>query len=480
MGARTGEQFLAGLRDTRQIWLGGRRVADVTVDPALSGAARTMAGLFDLQHQEAATCLAPDPETGEPISVSHIVPRSAEDVRRRHGCLRRIAEHSVGIIGRSPDYLNVTFAGFAANPTLWSSQGNGQGCENLIAFQKLFRRRDFSMTHTIIHPTTDRAKGDTPLPGSDVSLHKVDETADSIVVRGSRILATLAPFSDEISVYPSHPIVPGAEAFALAFSIPMDTPGLKFLCRDSYTREGNAFDFPISRRFDEQDGFVIFDDVKIPKDRVFIDGNLEVYNRAMTTTWSPNICQQTCIRAHTKLQFAHELGARMAEAVNDKRPQTAEMLGEIWCMAEFARSAILASEAEAREYEDGAWFPDPRPLSALRATLPQWFPRVNEILQLIGSHNLLAVASSGMLAEPELRPFIDKYLPGAGDVSAEERSRIFRLGWDFTSSALANRIELYERFYLASGPRNLQNAHIRADRSEGARMVHRFLAEPFE
>jgi aromatic ring hydroxylase len=195
-----------------------------------------------------------------------MIPRSREDLERRHACLRRIAEHSVGIMGRSPDYLNVTFAGFAANPTLWSMNGNGQGAENLIAFQKEFRRRDLAMTHTIIHPTTDRALGDAPQPGSDISLHKVDETADAIVVRGARILATLAPFSDEISVYPSHPIAPGAEAFALAFSIPIDAPGLKFLCRDSFAREDNVFDFPISSRFDEQDGFVIFDDVRIPKE----------------------------------------------------------------------------------------------------------------------------------------------------------------------------------------------------------------------
>jgi 4-hydroxyphenylacetate 3-monooxygenase oxygenase component len=480
MAARTGEQFLAGLRDGREIWLGDHRVADVTTDPALAGAARTMAELFDLQHAEPATCLIPDPETGEPINTSHMIPRSRADLERRHACLRLIAEHSVGIMGRSPDYLNVTFAGFAANPTLWSMGGNDQGAENLIAFQKAFRRRDLSMTHTIIHPTTDRALGDAPRPGSDISLHKVDETADAIIVRGARILATLAPFSDEISVYPSHPIGPGAEAFALAFSIPMDSPGLKFLCRDSFARAGNVFDYPISSRFDEQDGVVIFDNVAIPKERIFIDGNLEVYNKALSTSWTPNICHQTMIRAHTKLEFAHELGSRMADALNDKRPQTLEMLGEIWCMAEFARSAILAAEAEAREYEDGAWFPDPRPLTALRAMLPQWFPRVNELLQLIGSHNLLAVASSGMLADPGLRPLIDHYLQGAGDVCAEERSRIFRLAWDFTSSALGNRVELYERFYLASGPRNLQIAQQRADRTAGARMVDRFLTEPVE
>jgi len=477
MAARTGEQFLAGLRDQREVWLGGHRVADVTKDVALSGAAKSMAGFFDLQHERPAVCLIPDPETGEPINASHMIPRSRDDLALRHACLRLQAEHSVGIMGRSPDYLNVTFAGFAANPTLWSMSGNGQGAENLIAFQKDFRRRDLAMTHTIIHPTIDRAKGDAPTPESDISVRKIDETADYIVVRGSRILATLAPFSDELSVYPSHPLPEGTEAFALAFSIPVDTPGLKFLCRDSYANAGNVFDYPISSRFDEQDAFVIFDDVKVPRERVFIDGNMDVHNRALSTTWTPNICQQTMIRAHTKLQFAHELGTRMAEAVNDKRPQTAEMLGEIWCMVEFARSALIAAESEAHEWEDGAWFPDPRPLVALRATLPQWFPRVNEILQLIGSHNLLAVASSGMLAAAELRPLIDHYLRGAGDVSAKERSRIFRLGWDFTSSALGNRVELYERFYLASGPRNLQIAQARADRTAGAIMVNRFMTE---
>src|SRR5205823_14878221 len=121
--------------------------------------------LFDLRYADAQTCLTPDPETGEPINVSHMIPRSPDDLQRRHACLRLIAEQSAGMMGRTPDYLNVTFAGFAANPSLWSANGNGQGAENLIAFQKEFRRRDLAMTHTIIHPTTDRALGDAPLPG---------------------------------------------------------------------------------------------------------------------------------------------------------------------------------------------------------------------------------------------------------------------------------------------------------------------------
>ena len=76
MAARTGEQFLAGLRDGWAIWLGDHRVADVTAEPVLADAARTMAGLFDLQHAESETCLIPDRETGEPINASHMLPRS--------------------------------------------------------------------------------------------------------------------------------------------------------------------------------------------------------------------------------------------------------------------------------------------------------------------------------------------------------------------------------------------------------------------
>src|SRR6266487_4768643 len=92
--ARTGKEFLQGLKDDRQIWVGSERVRDVAAHPAFAGAARSVAALFDLQHEAADVCLMPDPETGELINVSHIIPRSREDLVRRHACLERIAERS--------------------------------------------------------------------------------------------------------------------------------------------------------------------------------------------------------------------------------------------------------------------------------------------------------------------------------------------------------------------------------------------------
>ena len=478
MPARTGEQFLEGLKDSRELWVDGERVRDVASHPALAGAAHTLAEIFDVQHAHRAACLVPDPETGEPINASHLVPRARVHLERRRACLERVAERAVGIMGRTPDYMNVTFAGFAGRDDEWGAFGNEAGAANLVRFQKELRRNDWSLTHTIIHPTIDKSVQDVLGGGGDVALHKVENTARGILVRGARILATLAPFADELAVYPGHPIPPtGGQRYALAFSIPVATPGLKFLCRDSVSRGTNRFDHPLSSRFDEQDAFVIFDDVEVPRERIFIDGNVDVYNQVLTTGWYPNVMQQTTIRAHTKLEFAYALGCKMAELIGDKSPATMELLGELVGYAELTRAALRTAEAEAFHWGNGVWFPNGDPLVQLRHFLPMWFPRVNEILRLIGSHNLLATPTESQIRDPELGPLIARYLQGAGGASAEQRIRVFRLAWDFVGSALGGRGEQYERFYLASAARNRLLAHLFAPKDRGRKLVEQFLEE---
>ena len=476
MPARSGEEYLQGLCAPRAIWVDGERVSDIVDHPALSGAARTIASVYDLQLKQADTCLTPDPETGEAISLSHIIPRSREDLYRRRLCLEAISELTAGLMGRTPDYLNVTFAGFAGDAAAWRAFGNEAGAERLISYQKHLRRADLSLTHAIVSPAADKALGDMSRPGDEITLRKISDTDEGILVRGSRALATLAPFADEIAIYPRIPLPEGSEAYALCFCIPMSTPGLKFICRDSLSEQTNSFDHPLSSRFDEQDAFVIFDDVEVSRDRIFIDGNLGVFNSVMQTSWMPNIMHQTMIRAAVKLDFAWGLARRMAKTVNAADGATEQMLGEIWSYAEFARCAIIAAEAEAYEHGDGFWIPDVKPLYALRCLLPSWFPRVNDVIRLIGSHFMLATPRARQFEDPAIRPLIDAYLSGAGDVDAEERASVFRLAWDFVGTGLGSRNEQYERFYLASGARNLQRAHTIADSDRSDRLVDQLLS----
>ena len=96
MAARTGEQFLRGLIDDREIWVGRDKITSPVDHPSLRGAAHALAEVFDLQHQQANACLMPDPETGELINVSHMIPHSREDLvappsraRMRRGVFRR-------------------------------------------------------------------------------------------------------------------------------------------------------------------------------------------------------------------------------------------------------------------------------------------------------------------------------------------------------------------------------------------------------
>ena len=311
-------------------------------------------------------------------------------------------------------------------------------------------------------------------------MHKVGETRAGIVVRGARILATLAPFADEIAVYPAHPLPSGAEAYALAFSIPVDTPGLLFLCRDSAATPGaHVFDRPLSTRFDEQDAFVIFDDVEIPRERLFLDGRIDLYN----TRHHDRPARQHDEPDHASARSPSSSSPtgsprRMAEAIGDASPATQEMLGELLDYVEVTRSAVLLSAEHGRRRGRGGVVPR-RPAPRAHAVAPGDVVSAGE-----RDHHAHRQPQSPGHAEPPASSTtacsvrcIDEFLHGAKGVDAEERAALFRLAWDFVGSSLAGRNVLYERFYLTSAARNRINHHLRnVDRSRAYALVDGILA----
>ncbi len=476
-GARTGEQFLDGLRlGGREIWLRGERISHPLEHPQLRAAARAMARVFDIQHEHPDEMLAPSPaDPGLTINVTHLVPRTIEDLRRRRRAFELVAAVSGGTMGRTPDYLNVTFACFAGRADVWRRRDNAQGAENLVAYQAHMRDHDLSTTHALMNPQVDRSQPEADQAMGQVALHKVGETADAIVVRGARMLATLAPFADELLIYPGSDIRPQDGRYALSFAIPIATRGLRFICRESYSRQRDRFDYPLSSQFDEMDAVVIFDDVEIPKRRVFLDGDTVGYSEVITDTgWRGHIMHQAFTRAWVKLSFALGLGHAIAHTTGVVRfDHIQEKLGQIWAMSELARSALVAAEAGAEPDAMGVMYPDERPFLALRGEMPKWLPRCNELLQLIGGGGFMATPARADLDGP-LREQIDTYFQSAG-ADAERRIRLFRLAWDFLGSELGGRGELYERFYLSDSWRMTALAYTIADKSFPESLVEQFL-----
>ena len=311
--------------------------------------------------------------------------------------------------------------------------GNEAGAERLVAYQKFLRReRHLADPH---HRAADRRQGDGRRAAGRQSAGAAQgrETEHGIVVRGARILATLAPFADEIAVYPALPLPAGADDYALSFCIPMSAPGLKFLCRDSVA-PANRFDHPLSSRFDEQDAFVIFDDVEVPRERLFIDANRRLQH-GDATSWPPNIQQQTMIRASVKLEFAWGLALRMAGRSTPPIPRPAHDRRDLEPTPS-SRARPSRGRGRAREWPGGMWTPRPA-AAACPARHPAAVVPAGErdhppdrLAQPLRHADRGANGRHG--AAPADRP----YLPGAKGMPAEERIRIFRLAWDFAGSAL--------------------------------------------
>ena len=170
-----------------------------------------------------------------------MIPRSIDDLQRRHRGSCASPRRSVGLMGRTPDYMNVTFAGFAGERSAWLGPdgGNEEGARQPRAFQKQLRaRRHLADAH---HRAPDRRPGDRQVVRRTTRCRctrsATPSTASSCAAPAS--WPRSRPFADEIAVYPGHPLPPDAPPeYALSFSIPMDTPGLIFLCRDSASTPG--------------------------------------------------------------------------------------------------------------------------------------------------------------------------------------------------------------------------------------------------
>src|SRR4051794_22920263 len=349
MPARSGAEYLAGLRDGREIWFGGERVASVPDDPILGRMARTLAELYDLQWDPAdqPRLTYPSPTSGDLVSLAFLEPRSREDLVRRREMFATWAYHHGGILGRTPDYLNAILAGCAMAAPHFARNGPVYA-QRMVTYYEACRERDLCATHAFLDPQTNRARTQTDQPDPTAPLHVVGESADGLVVSGARTLATLAPFADELLVYPSTSRITASDAprYAFAFAIPVAPPGLKVLCRESLDPGGDPADHPLAARFEEMDAVAVFHEVVVPWERVFLKGDPALCNALFreTPAFSHGVHQFTA-KNLAKAEFVLGVAALVAEAIGRTASLVyQQMLGEIVDAVETLRAYLRAAE----------------------------------------------------------------------------------------------------------------------------------------
>ncbi|MGH8336974.1 MAG: 4-hydroxyphenylacetate 3-hydroxylase C-terminal domain-containing protein, partial [Gammaproteobacteria bacterium] len=236
--------------------------------------------------------------------------------------------------------------------------------------------------------------------------------------------------------------------FALAFAINCNARGLKFICRDSFDAGRSHFDAPLASRFEEMDCVVVFDQVLVPWERVFLCGDIARCNALYAETNAiVNMMHQVAVKDTVKAEFVLGLAAKIA-AVTDAMslPHVRERLAEMIMTVEVMRACLRAAEADAHMDKWGEWVPARAPLDTARNLFPRLYPRMIEILQLNSSSSLMAAPSEADFASP-LLPDLERYL-GTTGASARDRVALFRLAWDVAGSAFGGRQLLYERFFF--------------------------------
>ena len=477
-GVRSGAQYLAGLQDGREVWSGGERIDDVTTHPATRRGAATLGRFLDRQlDDDVRDTVTYVDEDGDRCAMAFMAPRSKDDVKARGRAYYEWATWSHGMFGRTPDYKNASLMSFATAKS-WLDQGVERGlgqadfAANMQDYYDYVRKNDKVLTHTLVNPQKSHAVAKEGKYDGEVALHVVKETDAGIIVKGARLLATLGPLADEIEVFPST-LLRGSEEnipFAFAFAIPINTPGLKLIARDTYDHGKSEFDAPLSSRFEEMDAVVIFDNVLVPWERLFMYREPLLCNQAFAATNAVvHMMHQVACGKLAKAEFMVGLMTAIAQSSGkDKDLHVKGQIAEVMMMTETVRALLYSAEEQAHEDQWGNFVPLRRPIDTSRNLFPKFYPRMVEILQLLGSSSLMATPAEADFSNA-LAGDVEQYFQ-LSNADSKDRVAMFRLAHDVCVSGFGNRQALYERFFfgppaiMASGYFDLYDSQPYVDR----------------
>jgi 4-hydroxyphenylacetate 3-monooxygenase len=453
MAARTGQEYLDAL-DERAIRVeidGIEYTGNVTQIPQFRNVVRSYAELFDLQCDLALRDVMTyeSPTTGARVGMSFLQPESVDDVVRRGAAMRVWAEHSHGHLGRTGDYCASAVMAMAGAAD-WFGQDQRAFGENIRRYYEHVREKDLLLTHTLIFPQANRSVGPSQQRDQTLAARIVDRTAEGIVIRGARLLATIGPIADEILVMPST-VLKGTDddaPYSYAFAMPCDAPGIRFLCRESFDLGRSHFDHPLGSRFEEMDAIVVFDDVLVPYERCFVVGQPELCNGIYSeTSAAAHMTHQVVARTQVKTEFVLGLVSLLTEAIAIEQFQhVQEKIAEVIVALETCRALARTAELDAAPNRFGLVTPAWAPLNACRNWYPRTYPRFTEILRQLGASGLMALPTEADAFGPG-REDVERYLQSA-TLDGIERLRLFRLAWDACLSSFAGRQTLYEHFFF--------------------------------
>ncbi|MDX3904693.1 MAG: 4-hydroxyphenylacetate 3-hydroxylase N-terminal domain-containing protein [Pigmentiphaga sp.] len=451
---KSGAAHIASLRDGRAVYIDGKPVEDVTVHPAFRNSIGSYAALYDFQSrpENQQKMLFASPSGDALVSRCWQLPTSFDELVERRQALEQWAELHYGFMGRSPDHVASCLGGMVMGLDVFRAYDPARA-EALDNYFRHARDNDLFLTYVIINPQADRSKSAHQQADPFLTLGKVSEDAEGITVRGAKMLATSGIMANEVFVSCIQPLQPGDERYALSFAVPMNTPGLKVLSRKSYEAHAvSSFDNPMASRFDENDAVLYFDDVKVPWDRVFINGDVAMCQKQFHATPAHVFQNYQCqVRLAVKLRFLMGIAYKTAE-INGiiGLPPVRDMLGQLAAEANMVAALVDAMEVKGERYGD-YFVPNKSILYSCQVLTQQLYGQIlTRLRDLAGGGMIMLPSSIDDFRNPMLAELIGK-TQQSPVASSEERVKFFKLAWDAVGSEFASRHTQYEMFYAGAG-----------------------------
>lgn len=454
MAIRRGEEYLESLRDGRRVWLQGELV-DVTAHPRLAGAARSVAGVYDLQHEPAHRELLTmvSPTTGARVSLAYLLPQSVDDLIRQRKMYEFLVRRTGGTAARLPQHLATVILGLHDSRDIFGEE-NSAFAANVTRYFEYCRENDLSIATIFNDPFHHRSHPES----KQEFLRVVERRPDGIVVRGAKGVGTQAPYANEILclTQPRPNLQPDEVVY---FAVPVNAKGLQLVCRESMT-PANPEDHPLSPHWDEMDAMVLFDDVFIPWDRVFYlrqshpdDPGLyaRLFQGAMGIgPW------YVLVRLAVKAEVLLGICASMAEYLGTaKQPHVQLALADAIIYMETMRAFIQVAEMNPVHSPSGLTLPNWTPAQAARIFSIEGYPRMLQMIRELCGSGILMSPSQADMTNPEVGPQLQRYFVGENE-RTEEMFRMLKLAWEYSCDSFGSRQLLFEMFNVASLATNKQ------------------------
>jgi 4-hydroxybutyryl-CoA dehydratase/vinylacetyl-CoA-Delta-isomerase len=421
---KTPEQYLQSLRDREiELWVDGERVRDVVEHPKLRPAIEAVAATYQLAHDpdHRHLAVARSELTGDEVNrFTHLFREPADLVRKIE--LQRVLGRLTGTCFQrcvGLDGLNALFiATWEAGP---------EPHARFVRWMTEVQRADEMLCGAMTDPKGDRRKR--PIEQPDAYLRVVERRSDGIVIRGAKIHQTGAANAHQILVMPGQALRPGEEDFAVACAVPAGAPGVVMILGKQPSDERKGGPDAGNARYGGQEVVVVFEDVFVPHDRVFLDGNLEAcgvlveafagFHRASYGGCKPGNLD---VLVGASAQLAEWQGTSKAAHVKDK-------LVEMIQLTETIHGVGLAASHRSERHGSGIWQVDPILANVCKQNVTRLPYEVVRLAEDLAGGLLATMPSVGDLDHPRIGPMLERV------VGSRNRAKLLRLVEYMTSGA---------------------------------------------